>query len=231
MAERTQPEFNEYAANYEAVINDYIGFVGQPQEFYTRAKADHLRRILNSKARSKPLDVLDVGCGHGLIHPYLSDTGYRLTGIDVAESAVQMARGKNPHVHYDVYDGLQLPYRDETFDVLFTICVMHHVPVNEWATFISEARRVLRPGGTFVIFEHNKLNPLVQWVVARIPFDRNAVLLTSWRTKKLVRNAGFRKINCKYILFFPFDVALLRKLEHYLGWLPMGAQYSVAATK
>jgi SAM-dependent methyltransferase len=231
MGNTGQPEFNQYASNYEAVINDYIAFCGQPQAFYTRAKADHLQRILDAKGRTKPLDVLDVGCGHGLIHPYLSGANYRLTGIDVAESAIQMARGRNPNVHYDVYDGLRLPYADQTFDVLFTICVMHHVPGDQRRTFISEARRVLRPDGTFVIFEHNNLNPLVQWVVARIPFDRNAVLLTSWRTQELVRSAGFREINCSYILFFPFDAAPLRKLEGYLGWLPMGAQYCVAATK
>jgi SAM-dependent methyltransferase len=131
----------------------------------------------------------------------------------------------------DVYDGSRLPYADETFDVLFTIGVMHHVAVDQRNTFVSEARRVLRPGGGFVIFEHNKLNPLVQWIVARCPFDRNAVLLTSWRAQKLVRNAGFREIDCRHILFFPFEAALLRKVEDYLGWLPMGAQYCVTATK
>jgi SAM-dependent methyltransferase len=175
--------------------------------------------------------VLDVGCGHGLIHPYLSGTSYRLTGIDVAEDAIEIARRRNPHVDYDVYDGSRLPYADESFDVIITIGVMHHVAVDQRNTFVSEARRVLRPGGTFVIFEHNKLNPLVQWVAARIPFDRNAVLLTSWRTQQLVRNAGFCDINCRYILFFPFDAAPLRKLEGYLGRLPMGAQYCVNATK
>jgi SAM-dependent methyltransferase len=175
--------------------------------------------------------VLDIGCGHGLIHPYLRDAGCRLTGIDVAENAIAMARRRNPHVDYDVYDGSRLPYADETFDVLFTIGVMHHVAVDQRNTFVSEARRVLRRGGIFVIFEHNKLNPLVRWIVARIPLDRNAVLLTGWRTQELVRNAGFREIDCRYILFFPFEAAPLRKVERYLGWLPLGAQYCVTATK
>ena len=229
--ERTPAEFNEYASNYEAVINDYVGVFGPPQEFYTRAKADHLQHILEAKGRTRPLDVLDIGCGHGLIHPYLSGAGCRLTGIDMAENAIEIARRRNPHVHYDVYDGLRLPYPEGSFDVIFTIGVMHHVPVAQRDIFVSEARRVLRTGGSFVVFEHNKLNPLVRWIVARIPFDRNAVLLTSWQTQKLVRNAGFGEIKCNYILFFPFDMAPLRRIEAYLGRLPMGAQYYVAATK
>jgi 2-polyprenyl-3-methyl-5-hydroxy-6-metoxy-1,4-benzoquinol methylase len=81
------------------VINDYVGVFGQPQEFYTRAKADHLRRILDAKGGTKTLDVLDIGCGHGLIHSYLRDAGCRLTGIDVAENAIEMARRRSGGIH------------------------------------------------------------------------------------------------------------------------------------
>jgi SAM-dependent methyltransferase len=226
-----QQEFDDYASSYEAVINDYIRFSGQSQDFYTRVKADYLRRILDAKDKTNTFEMLDIGCGHGLIHPYLNSARYRLTGIDVAEKAIHMAREMNPHVSYDVYDGVRLPYPDENFDVVFTIGVLHHVPVDQRCAFVCEARRVLRPGETFVIFEHNKLNPLVQWVVSRIPFDRNAVLLTSWGTQKLVRNAGFREIDSHYILVFPLDAPPLRKIEAYLSRLPLGAQYYTAAIK
>jgi SAM-dependent methyltransferase len=231
MVEQSQQEFDEYASRYEAVIDEYISFSGQSQDFYTRVKAEHLHRILDTKGAGSELDVLDIGCGHGLIHRYMHDPQYRLTGIDVAEKALRRAQDGNPHVNYDLYDGLRLPYPDETFDVAFTICVLHHVPVDQRAVFISEARRVLRCGGMFVIFEHNKLNPLVQWVVSRIPFDRNAILLTSWQAEKLVRNASFREIYSNYILVFPFDAAPFRKIESYLRRLPLGAQYYTTAVK
>jgi SAM-dependent methyltransferase len=231
MAEHAQQEFDEYALDYEGVINDYVGFAGQSQDFYTRAKALHLRHLLDERSGAKRLDVLDIGCGHGLIHPHLNGTGYKLTGVDVAEKAIDFARQMNPGVGYDVYDGSRLPYADASFDVAFTICVMHHVPPDQWPAFVTEAKRVLRPGGTFVVFEHNKINPLVQWVVSRIPIDRNAVLLTSWRTQKLLRNASFSEVTCKHILFFPFEGQVFQTVESSLGWLPMGAQYYVAAIK
>jgi SAM-dependent methyltransferase len=231
MPERAHQEFDQYSENYEAVINDYIGFSGQSQDFYTRAKASHLQQLFHADGGTKTLDVLDVGCGHGLVHAYLNGSGYQLTGIDVAESAIQAARQINPHVTYDVYDGSRLPYADKSFDIVFTICVMHHVPVTQWNSFVVEARRVLRPGGIFVVFEHNKLNPLVQWVVSRIPIDRNAVLLTHWRVQKLLRDAGFCDLTCNHILFFPFERELFRGLEAYLTWLPLGAQYYVSGTK
>jgi SAM-dependent methyltransferase len=231
MAERVHQEFDQYASNYEAVINDYVSFSGQSQAFFTRAKASHLREILDSESRAKTLEVLDIGCGHGLIHPYLNSSNYRLTGIDVAASVLDMAREMNPHVNYDIYDGVRLPYADAKFDVLFTICVMHHVPTERWGSFVTEARRVLRPGGRFIVFEHNKFNPLVRFVVSRIPIDRNAVLLTSWHTQKLLRDGGFHDVTSQYILFFPVEARLLRKIEAHLAWLPMGAQYYVTGTK
>ena len=228
---KEQHEFDQYAQHYETVIDQYVEFSGQSQDFYTRAKADHLRLILERKPSTARLSVLDIGCGHGLIHPYLNDTRYLITGIDVAEEAIKVARHTNPHVLYDQYDGTHLPYADDSFDVAFTICVMHHVPVHQWDGFVSEARRVLRPGGTFVVFEHNKLNPLVQWVVRRHPFDRNAVMLTAWRARKLMQRAGFRQVECTHILFFPFEGPLFRRIEGFLPWLPMGAQYFVTGIK
>jgi SAM-dependent methyltransferase len=231
MSERAPQEFDQYAPAYEAVIDDYVAFSGQSQDFYTRAKASHLQRIIEDRRGAATLDVLDIGCGHGLIHPYLNGPGFRLSGIDVAASALEQARQLNPNVTYDAYDGERLPYPNESFDIAFTICVLHHVPVPNWGAFLGEAWRVLRPGGTFVIFEHNKINPLVQWVVSRIPFDRNAVLLTSWHAQKLLRAAGFEQVKCSHILFFPFESPRLQKFENNLSWLPMGAQYYVTGLK
>jgi SAM-dependent methyltransferase len=226
-----KPEFDKYAGDYTRIIDDYISFGGQSQEFYTRAKADQLRRLVAATPSAEPIEILDVGCGHGLIHPFLRDPNYRLTGVDVAGEAIRLARQTNPEVIYETYDGRRLPYPDARFDVVFTICVLHHVPVEQWPAFVAEMRRVLRPGGRVVIFEHNKLNPAVLWVVSRIPIDRDAVLLTSWRTRSLVRDAGFQEIACRHILFFPLDAPRLRAFEERLGWLPMGAQYYVTARK
>ena len=41
-------------------------FQASLQDFYTRVKADYLRRILEAKGKTSTLDVLDIGCGHGL---------------------------------------------------------------------------------------------------------------------------------------------------------------------
>ena len=92
-------------------------------------------------------------------------------------------------------------------------------------------RRVVRPGGLVVIFEHNPINPLTQWIVRTCPIDENAVLLGSWNLKKLMARAQFTAIVSRYILFTPLDGRRFRAFDKMIGWLPLGAQYYVAARK
>lgn len=236
-------EFDHYRDGYSQQINKAIAFSGQTQDFYTEVKARCLLDIL-SKLRTQgapsdaaapdagpPLKVLDVGCGQGLIHPYFhpSKANLKLTGIDVAGTVIDEAREANPHVHYDVYDGQQLPYPDNSYDAAYAIAVMHHVPPANWASFLTEMMRVVRPGGLVAIVEHNPINPLTQWIVKSCPFDENAVLLRSGRLASLFRAAGLIEPERRFIIFTPFDGAFFRQLDAGLSWLPLGAQYCMAA--
>ena len=86
-----------------------------------------------------------------------------------------MRPAANPTVRYQAYDGKTLPYDDASVDLAFAIRVMHHVAVGDRPQFASELRRVVRPGGLAVIFEHNPYNPLTQHVVRNCEFDEGAV--------------------------------------------------------
>jgi SAM-dependent methyltransferase len=232
-------EFDSYKDTYRSDIDKAISFSGQSHDFFTRVKAEYLLGLLrefrqveaSSDATSKLLNVLDIGCGHGHIHPYLigTDVPLKLFGTDVASTVVEEARLMNPSVTYQSYGGEHLPYEDRSFDVAFTIAVMHHVPPAQWPAFLKEMRRVVRPGGMIVVFEHNPINPLTQWVVRTCPIDENAVLLGSGRLSRLVAQAQFADISKRYILFTPLDGPVYRKFDNIIGWLPLGAQYYVAA--
>jgi SAM-dependent methyltransferase len=225
-------EFDHYRDGYSRQIDTAIAFSGQTQDFYTRVKARCLLDIFAKLrlASGQPLDVLDVGCGQGLIHPYFPpSTNLKLTGIDVAGTVIEEAREANPHARYDVYDGDKLPYSDQSFDAAYAIAVMHHVPPNNWPSFLAEMRRVVRPGGLVAIVEHNPVNPLTQWIVKTCPFDENAVLLRSGRLARLFRDADLQDLERRFIIFTPFDSELFRRLDASLSWLPLGAQYCMAA--
>ena len=221
-------EFDAHRKTYQDEINNAISFSGKSHDFFTKVKANALLELLAPLTRKcRPLDVLDVGCGHGVIHRFLraSPVPLSITGIDIAGQVIEMAKAANAKNRYLAYDGERLPFEDSKFDAAFTICVMHHVPPAQWPAFLAEMRRVVKPGGLVSIIEHNPLNPLTAWIVSTCPLDKNAVLLRSVRLQALMQRTGLEAITKRFILFTPFEHWLFAELDRRLSWLPLGAQY------
>ncbi len=221
-------EFDEYRHRYEDEINNAIAFGGKTHDFYTQVKAALLVELLEAKVKEpRPLNILDIGCGNGSIHPFLKSSALpvKVTGVEVAAQFLAMARRTNPDVDYDVYDGHRLPYQSGQFDAAFTICVMHHVPPDQWPAFLDEMRRVVRPGGVVFVFEHNPLNPLTSHIVRTCPLDKNAVLLSAAKLGNLMQAAGLEGVSHEFMLFTPFERPLFRRFDRLMRWLPFGAQY------
>ena len=175
--------------------------------------------------------MLDVGCGVGLTDSYLRSRFGSLSGVDVAAGAVEEAARRNPWADYRAYDGVTLPYSDGSFDVSFTICVMHHVDGPGRDRFAAEMARVTRPGGVVAVLDHNPLNPLTRLAVRRCEFDAHCELLRRGRARGILGAAGLEMVDSRYILFFPWRADVLRRVEAGLRWLPLGAQYAVAARR
>ncbi|MEK7767585.1 MAG: class I SAM-dependent methyltransferase, partial [bacterium] len=179
-----------------------------------------------SQARSGDrLKVLDVGCGVGLIHPFLATSVDELHAMDASEESLAIARRNNPTVQYRAHQGQRLPYADGTFDSAYAICVLHHVPVSQWQEFAKEMARVVRRGGRIVVIEHNPLNPATQWIVRGCEIDEDAVLVWPWRLRRVMASAGIQDLTLRYFLFTPFEHPVFRRLDRLFERLPLGAQY------
>jgi ubiquinone/menaquinone biosynthesis C-methylase UbiE len=219
-------EFDRYRETYNLAVNQAIAFSGQKVESFTRAKAHDLLRTVASHFDSpNELSLLDVGCGIGNYHPFLSPVAGSVSGVDVSPACIAKAQERNPAVSYTVYDGDELPYRDQQFDVTFCICVLHHVPPERWSQFVSEMRRVTRAGGLVVVYEHNPKNPLTRKVVRDCEFDRDAVLLTMAQTRRLLMTAGCSDVTASSILTLPPIGAFVERLDGLFAKLPLGSQY------
>jgi ubiquinone/menaquinone biosynthesis C-methylase UbiE len=218
--------FDSYDHSYNAVVQSSIDFSGLSHDFFMAAKADILRDLMASHFGSghKPA-ALDVGCGIGAFHPFVCGMFSRLCGTDISAASIAQARQNHPDVEYEAYDGNILPYGDATFDLAVTICVLHHVPPQRWPGFLREMRRVVRPGGLVCVIEHNPLNPLTRLAVMRCEFDRDAALLRAGQTRRLLEDAGLRRIDTRYFVLLPWATPLMRRIERSLRNLPLGAQY------
>ncbi|MCO5164384.1 MAG: class I SAM-dependent methyltransferase [Mesorhizobium sp.] len=231
-AGKVESEFDAYRNSYSDAVNGSIAFSGLKVDFFIRAKAARLIDLLSENVGApKNLSILDVGCGVGTYHPLLAGSVGRITGVDPSAECIAEARMNNPRVDYQAYDGEKIPYPDASFDASFAICVMHHVPVPNWSTFVSEMRRITRPGGVVMLFEHNPYNPLTQRAVSNCPFDADAVLLTMRTAKEYLRASGMTIVEGRYILNVPSITGLARRIDDALGVLPTGAQYYVVARR
>lgn len=223
----SKTEFDAYRDTYAATVEESVRFSGLKHDFFQRSKARMIRDILaRSLEDRRPPALLDVGCGIGALHPLLSPMFRSVDGVDVSADSIARAREDNPTQNYTEYDGHRLPYENNSFDMSLAICVMHHVPPDQWQAFMAEMTRVVAPGGIVCLIEHNPINPATRLSVARCPFDAEAVLLGAGKMRRYMRGAGLSSIAIRHFVFFPFEGLVFQRIERALHWLPFGAQYA-----
>lgn len=225
-------DFESYKDTYRQKIQESIKFAGQDLDFFTEVKVRNLMG-LTRRHLGKPegLTILDVGCGVGITDFHLTGHYKKLHGIDLGKGIIRKAAALNPKASYLSYAGKKLPYRTGSMDVTFAICVMHHVPRDQIASFAHEMVRVTKKGGLIAVFEHNPWNPLTLRAVSTCDLDEDAILLRRTQVAHLLEGAGAAVVEKEYILFTPFRGAFFELLDRWLGFVPLGAQYFVAARK
>ncbi len=235
----TPAEFDRHAATYDGGLDNPVKrLMGRSADQFIAVKARWLLRR-EPALRTGGLSLLDYGCGAGDLMRVLAALGARaaFTGCDVstgmmAEAARRWPADLGPAPALAAQDGARTPFAAARFDIATVSAVLHHVPVAERPAVYRELGRVLKPGGRLYVFEHNPRNPLVRYVIARTPIDENAILLDETEVRRgLLDAAPYDDIAADYLMFAPPGIAFLRGLDRLLAWLPLGAQYVVAARK
>jgi SAM-dependent methyltransferase len=103
--------------------------------------------------------VLDFGCGSGRALRHLlthGRSGTTFAGCDVHAETIGWMRENYPaDVRLDAVSGeVPLPYEDASFDLIYAVSVFSHIP--DWAPWVREMHRILRPGGTLVASLHGR---------------------------------------------------------------------------
>lgn len=223
--------FDEHAETYREEVERSIAFAKVDLAHVTARKAEHLLALCTSLLGPPNRQrVLDVGCGVGITDAMLVDRVGSLHGIDTSPESVVEAGSTNPSATYTAFDGTVFPLDDESVDLAFAVCVLHHVPPDERGRFAAELRRVVRPGGIAAIFEHNPLNPLTRFAVSRCDLDEGVTLSPRRQAARLLVRAGLRVERSSYIIFTN-SPRWSARADRALGWCPVGAQYYVAARR
>lgn len=164
------------------------------------------------------LDMLDVGCGAGLLSEPLARLGADVTGLDPASANLEAAR------RHAEAGGLAIDYRADTvealaasgrvFDVVLALEVVEHVP--DMAAFVAACGRCVKPGGLLVLSTVNRTlrsfalaivaaEYVLRWV-PRGTHDWDK-FVTPDELRHAVRRAGLGGFRTRGMVFNPLDNA------------------------
>jgi len=121
---------------------------------------EHLARYLFAKhfigRMPQPASVLDAGCGSGYGSAELAKTGASVTGADVSGEAVTYAREQfgAQGIRFVEAPCESLPFEPESFDLVTAFEVIEHL--ERWQELLTEANRVLKPGGVLLVSTPNR---------------------------------------------------------------------------
>jgi ubiquinone/menaquinone biosynthesis C-methylase UbiE len=99
--------------------------------------------------------ALDLCCGAGTNTSYLAENGFDATGMDISKTALKIAKkktqGNKKSINFLAGSFVDLPFREDTFDLVFDMGCFHHVEVKERAKMIEGLYRILCSDGVYML--------------------------------------------------------------------------------
>lgn len=165
----------------------------------------------------KSIKILDIGCGTGFWLEFIAQRkkNIQLVGIDLLGDCFDKRICKrHSQIKFIRADALQLPFKDEGFDLVYSLDVIEHFSTEKDVNrFLKEAYRVLRPGGLLVIQTPNRRRLSMRFrellgkrnwpyhlgthkVLGEVTHYRE---YTKKELEKVVKEGGFEKIKTSYL--------------------------------
>lgn len=105
--------------------------------------------------------ILDLCCGSGQATQVLVERSQQVTGLDASPLSLKRARRNVPQAEYVEAFAEDMPFADNSFDLVHTSAAMHEMQPEQLRKILNEAYRVLKPGGMFALVDfHPPKNPL-----------------------------------------------------------------------
>jgi SAM-dependent methyltransferase len=214
--------FDPHAQRYAEELAQGLMLSGESSDYFLRRRLQRTAELLGQQ----PQAVLDFGCGVGAATPVLRELfpAARLYGVDISGASLDFARQQHGALAQFQQPQSMLP---QSVDLAYCNGVFHHIPPDQRALAMAQIAAALRPGGVLAFWDNNPWSLPARWVMSRIPFDHDAVMVWPKQARALIVNAGLNILHNEFHFIWPRSLASLRPTERWLRRAPLGAQYLV----
>ena len=154
-----------------------------------RIEQDIIDYLIKEIPRS---EMLELGCGTGHWSDYFSKKGFNVTGIDISDAMLNVAKNKKINVKFKIADSQNIPFNDESFQIISSITMLEFVDNPD--KVIKEIYRVLKKGG---------------WLILGC-LNENSIIGKNKRDNETFKNANFLTISNLKSKLENFEILLLK---------------------
>ena len=166
---------NFYEKSMQCIEEDLSEYAGY-ERFVPYSQNVWLHHLLKKKVGNVVgKKVLDLGCGKGDWSVWLARKGATITSLDfittntfLVKKAAEISRKQNS-LRPVTGDACNLPFTDESFDLVWGMAILHHLTEQQEAKALQECTRVLAPGGKVIFVEPLHNFKLVKLVCTLLP--------------------------------------------------------------
>jgi SAM-dependent methyltransferase len=161
--------------------------------------------------------VLEIGSGRGSLLHELRDRGIDAVGVEASADRIAEARERFGPLPIAPVSGASLPHADESFDIVLSFDVLEHIPDSD--AHVAEVRRVLKPGGWYLLQTPNKWSNTIFETIRWKSFTRwradHCSLHSARELERRFQRHGFDTAFANIPVVTPFFRA---KVRQHLGW-------------
>jgi ubiquinone/menaquinone biosynthesis C-methylase UbiE len=182
----------------------------------------NLRFIEASGLLRADSEILEIGSGTGALLNRLRTQGRRIRGVDVNDRLIDEGRSWFGDLPVQQVTGTALPFPDRCFDIVMSFDVLEHIPDTD--AHLHEVRRVLKPGGSYLLQTPNKWTNVVFETIRWRSFTKFREDHCSLHSLSELR----RRLAAHGFSTQPFKIPVVNqffraKVRRHLGWPGLAA--------